>query len=218
MERKLPKDATAIILDDHKIFSESFAMLLDRTGLFSTVRAFNTDQGVVDYIVQAQPAKPFFFLDYFIPECNVVYFMNDLKRFCPSAQLIMVTSLTNGPLIRKLLSNHVNGFISKTDGANEILACLKCLLENRVYFSSKIRDIILTIEPEKEAFNLTSRELEVLNCMSWGKNVEQIAHELNITSNTVVTHRRNLLVKSGCHSVAELVGHALRAGLISLSK
>lgn len=215
MERKLPKDATAIILDDHKIFSASFAMLLERTGLFSTVRAFNTEPEVMEYIVQTQPTRPFFFLDYFIPECNIVYFMNDLKRFCPSAQVIMITSLTNGPLIRKLLSNNVNGFISKTDGANEILACLKYLMENKVYFSSKIKDIISTSEPEKEALNLTSRELEVLNCMSWGKSVEQIAHELNITSNTVVTHRRNLLVKSGCHSVAELVGYALRAGLIS---
>jgi two-component system, NarL family, response regulator FusR len=215
MERKLPKDATAIILDDHKMFSASFAMLLERTGLFSAVHAFSTAGEVMEYFIHHQPCRPYVFLDYFIPECNVVYLMGDVRRFCPSALVVMISSLTNAALIRKLLSNNVNGFISKTDGANEILACLKSLAQNKVYYSSKIQDIIATSEHEKEILNLTSRELEVLRCMSWGKSVEQIALELNISSNTVVTHRRNLLVKSGCHSVAELVGYALRAGLIT---
>jgi len=65
--------------------------------------------------------------------------MGDIRRFCPSVQVVMVRRVSGPWLIRKLLLNKVNGFISKSNGADKILAVLKALSENQVYYSNKIK-------------------------------------------------------------------------------
>jgi len=215
MEVKPRSNATAVILDDHKMFAASFAMLLERTGLFEAVQAFNTEAAVMEYFIHNNLATHYLFLDYFMPGCNPIFLMGDIRRFCPSVRVVMVSGMSNPALIRKLLLNKVNGFISKSDGADQILACLKALSENKLYYSDKIKQIVDSTEEEKSSLQLSSRELEVLAAVSWGKSVDQISAELNISVHTVITHRKNLLSKSGCHSVAELVGYAIRAGILA---
>ena len=61
---------------------------------------------------------------------------------------------------------------------------------------------------------LSSREMEVLACLSQGKTTAQIAVELFISENTVKTHVRHILEKLEASNRAEAVSKATQMGLI----
>jgi len=60
---------------------------------------------------------------------------------------------------------------------------------------------------------LTEREMDVLHVLLRGADTQELAEELGISTNTIRTHVRNILVKLGVHSRLGAVALALRAGL-----
>ncbi|MGI6573271.1 MAG: response regulator transcription factor [Fermentimonas sp.] len=64
--------------------------------------------------------------------------------------------------------------------------------------------------------SLTERETEVLKLLAAGKSNKDIADELNISINTVITHRKNISQKTGIKSVSGLTIYAVVQNLISL--
>ncbi len=62
---------------------------------------------------------------------------------------------------------------------------------------------------------LTQREAEVLRLVAIGRSNADIALVLSISLNTVATHVRNILAKTGCANRTEAAAYAMRHGLTS---
>lgn len=85
-------------------------------------------------------------------------------------------------------------------------------------FNSKtveIRAVDSEYEQIIEAYPLTTRELEILECIVSGCSNAQIAEKLFVTVGTVKTHVRNILNKLGASDRTQAAVRALRSGLIS---
>jgi PAS domain S-box-containing protein len=67
---------------------------------------------------------------------------------------------------------------------------------------------------QDESVPLSEREREIVRLVALGSSGPEIADELRITHNTVRTHVRNAMTKSGARSRAHLVAKALGDGLI----
>ena len=61
---------------------------------------------------------------------------------------------------------------------------------------------------------LSDREKDVLICLSKGLKNNEIADQLNISVHTVITHRKNIVRKTGIKSVAALTVYAILNNLI----
>lgn len=61
---------------------------------------------------------------------------------------------------------------------------------------------------------LSQRELELLRWLAEGYSSKQIADYMDISKHTVDTHRRNLIQKTGCYNIVQLVARCTRQGLI----
>jgi DNA-binding NarL/FixJ family response regulator len=94
-------------------------------------------------------------------------------------------------------------YVVKPFAHDELLARVRRLLARSTY-----RD-------EARKFDLTARELEVLECLSAGLDQAAIAQELVISENTIATHIQHILTKLGVHSRAEAVAFAHRNGITS---
>ena len=77
-----------------------------------------------------------------------------------------------------------------------------------------IKDYIrlLKAEEKNSSHRLSDREREVLKYLADGLNTKEIAYELSISKNTVDIHRRHIMEKTGCTSMAGLVRYAIREG------
>jgi len=109
--------------------------------------------------------------------------------------------------------------IQKLNGSENIEDLIQVLIDNTEKMISENRDLIFELSPlvlkddEKNAARMLSgREREVLRLLAEGKNTKEIGYELSISKNTVDVHRRHIMEKTGCSTVASLVRYAIREG------
>lgn len=92
-------------------------------------------------------------------------------------------------------------------------------LEERSLSSPEHKKTTQPTHPQKEktAFDMLSkREKEIISLVTQGLSNKKIAEELNISINTVLTHRRHINKKLEIHSPTELTIHAILNGIISV--
>ncbi len=110
------------------------------------------------------------------------------RNASPKSALNLITNLTG-------IKNETSVELAVTDVHTE-----EVLLENKVKSDGN--------------HPFSQRELEIIRMLKQGKPSEAIARQLFISRHTVDTHRRNMLLKSGCKSTAELVHKASQLGII----
>jgi len=71
-------------------------------------------------------------------------------------------------------------------------------------------------QPDQHTHQLTSREEEILRLIVKGHLNKEIAEKLHISHNTVLTHRKNIISKTGIKTVSGLTFYAIRKGLITM--
>ncbi|MBF6627157.1 MAG: response regulator transcription factor [Proteiniphilum sp.] len=71
-------------------------------------------------------------------------------------------------------------------------------------------------QPNDNERLLTNRETEILKLIVQGYLNKEIADKLNISHNTVLTHRKNIISKTGIKTVSGLTFYCIRNGLISV--
>jgi DNA-binding CsgD family transcriptional regulator len=67
---------------------------------------------------------------------------------------------------------------------------------------------------KKDEYQLTSREIEIVNLISQGFTNKEIAEKLFVALDTVKTHRKNIMKKTDCKGIAELTNFAFSRGLL----
>lgn len=77
---------------------------------------------------------------------------------------------------------------------------------------------LVTLSSESVPTDLTPREREVIKGIVKGLSNKEIASEINVSVNTVMTHRRNIASKLRIHSSAGLTIYAIVSKLVSLDE
>ena len=91
-------------------------------------------------------------------------------------------------------------------------------LENQVNQSEVTKNISQMVTKNGDANEaLSEREREVVVALVQGMSNKEIASHLFISTNTVITHRRNIARKLQIHSEAGLTIYAIASGLVDIS-
>ena len=69
-------------------------------------------------------------------------------------------------------------------------------------------------DEKRTASTLSQREIDVLKLIAAGKINKEIAQELNISINTVLSHRKNITAKLGIKSISGLTFYAMMNGIV----
>ncbi len=109
------------------------------------------------------------------------------------------------------------GYLNKKEPVEEIINAVREVMKGNLYLPADLsKKLILNlmkkgnedgITPYK---GLTPREREVLRFIGSGFSPKEIAIKLNLSVNTVETHRRNIREKLGFVSSRELVKYAIK--------
>ena len=79
---------------------------------------------------------------------------------------------------------------------------------------NQVSNTLQSDDDESDTAPLSDREKDVLVCLSKGLKNNEIADQLNISVHTVITHRKNIVRKTGIKSVAALTVYAILNNLI----
>jgi DNA-binding CsgD family transcriptional regulator len=94
--------------------------------------------------------------------------------------------------------------IAISDPPELILATLNKMLYNESKEQGQLQDV------------LSDREIEVLKLLASGLANKEIADKLNISINTVITHRKNISQKTGIKSISGLTIYAVVQKFVTL--
>lgn len=102
-----------------------------------------------------------------------------------------------------------SGYVSAYDGALSVY-------DNEATINSTVLSALKYNVDAENRQELTSREKEVVIGVVKGLSNKEIASEINVSVNTVMTHRRNIASKLQIHSPAGLTIYALVSKLVNL--
>ena len=125
--------------------------------------------------------------------------------------MIVFTGISAVGKVRALVDAGVDGLFSKADDNADLFAALPKILRGHRHIAPRF---VEAMETAGEGTDLTDREMQVLNLVVAGRVNREIADTLGISVKTVDRHRTNLMQKLGVRSAVELIGYALREGLI----
>ena len=108
-----------------------------------------------------------------------------------------------------------DGYIELSDGAEQIEDVLRqCISGDK---PKDLAEPVVGTNAYAMNEDLSEREIEVLVAVAKGLQNKEIAETLNISVHTVMSHRKNIIAKTGIKSIAGLTVYALMNGLIEES-
>ena len=139
----------------------------------------------------------------------------------PKVRVLILTMHASKQLVREILEAGARGYVMKSDAGKELLKAIDTLLEDKLFFTQTISEILLDgflekPQPMRPENLLTKRETEIVSLLARGKSNKEVATELNISLRTAETHRANIMNKLQLHSVQDLVRYAVKNKLVEL--
>ncbi|MBR1657531.1 MAG: response regulator transcription factor [Synergistaceae bacterium] len=206
-----------LLADDHKLFIEGLAELMKKNpDLELSGQAKNGLQAVEE----AERIKPdIILMDISMPELSGVKALKRILPKMPEVRAIMLSMYNSRELIVESLRAGARGYILKECTSSELYEAIRTVMGGQFYIARSSLEVLvedylrLLKEDERNSARLLSeREREVLKLLAGGKNAKEIAYDLSISKNTVDVHRRHIMEKTGCTSMAGLVRYAIREG------
>jgi DNA-binding NarL/FixJ family response regulator len=210
--------ARVILADDHEMFLDGLRDLIARENDMEVVALVPTGEAVVEY-VRSRPADVVV-LDVTMPGMGGIETTRILRRERPGLRVLALSMHADRHIIAGMLAAGARGYVLKESSSAEFLIALRTVLKGEIALCPRVASIVTAdyldllgrAAPEPEC-GLSPRELEVLRLLVDGRSARDISSSLHISRNTVDTHRRNILEKTGCDNLADLTRFALREGL-----
>jgi two-component system nitrate/nitrite response regulator NarL len=132
-----------------------------------------------------------------------------IRNEIPAMRILALSMSEDGFMISKMIEEvKIDGYIPKASGKQELVHAIEEIVQDKQYFSPQILEQYESykrIKSESIVFNLTARELQVIECMIQHLSNKEIAHKLFISERTVETHRKNIFRKTETKGVAPLI-------------
>ncbi len=139
--------------------------------------------------------------------------------------VLVLSDRADGDLVLRVLRLGARGFVTKAEGLRGLADTIRRVLAGeRVIAPGLEQDAVLALgrfakrarEGAEVAAELTAREHQVLELLSDGHTMRQIATRLGISPRTVETHVAKVYRKLGVRTRVQAVSRAATLGLVEL--
>jgi len=166
------------------------------------------------------PTKPeVILMDIEMRKVNGIEATRQIKARFPNVKIIMLTVFEDETNIFEAIKAGADGYLLKDEKPQKIIRAIQNAHEGRLAMSPlvamKTLELLRQIpEPAQlstpQDYQLTKREIEILEHLSKGKTYQVIAKELFISPKTVRSHIENIYKKLNVHSKVAASEVALR--------
>ena len=210
-----------VLVDDHKMVRDGLRALLDAESDMEVVAEAGDGAAAIELADEYEPDV--IVMDIAMPNINGVKATTEILEEHPDIKVIALSMHSDRQNVARMLEAGASGYLIKDCAFDELVEAIRAVMDDRTYFSQTIAGVVIEDYVQKlpgtdgsAGHTLTSREREVLQLLSEGKNTKEIALDLNLSNKTIETHRRKVMEKLEIYSVAELTKYAIRKGFTSL--
>ena len=185
-----------IIADDHMLFIDGVKLLLKDEIDMKIVEVANDGKELLDIL--PMHTADIVLLDINMPVLNGLETTRHIKQSHPHVKIIMLSTYNDDHLVEKAKTLGVNGYLLKTANKDELLQTIRLVYNGQACFPYRkpaLKNEFDGNDNFLKQFNLTKREMEILQLLKNNYTNQQIADKLFLSIYTVETHRKNIMQK-----------------------
>lgn len=195
-----------ILADDHAIFRQGLALLLQAQPGYHIVAEAERLEGLPQLVLQHKP--DLLILDYHMPGGESSAVLAYCKQRDPGLKVIALTGAQSGMAYRQLIDARADAVLLKDTTAPELLRCIADVMSGKTVVPEAVRR-----QADAVDHGLTPRERQILQLIYQGLATADVAEQLHLSAKTVDKHRENLMRKLEVSNVVQLIHKARELGL-----
>jgi DNA-binding NarL/FixJ family response regulator len=216
MNRKRRKIIQIMIVDDHPIVRQGLRMIIEREEDFSICAEASNANEAIRIIGDCDPDVVI--VDISLDgSTNGIELVRAIKDRYPGVLSLVLSMYDESLYAERAIRAGASGYVMKKEADNNIIEAIRLILKGDLYLSDDISKSIvkklLHISSDQELSPesvLTDRELEIFMMIGNGIGTKEIARRLNLSLNTIETHRRHIKEKMQFKDLNELVKYAVQ--------
>jgi DNA-binding NarL/FixJ family response regulator len=218
-----------VAVEDDPRFRNSLALLLRSLPGFDLKASYGSAKPVLEIARRERalhmPAPwDLVLTDIGLPDIDGIELTRELVTLFPRLRVVVLSVFEDPNNVLAAICAGADGYLLKGVSSDEMIAQLEQIRHGRVSLSTAIAGTVLRLvrESNKSAranaslprdLGLSLRQLDVLRALVDGLSYREIGERLDISTDTVRGHIRQIYSTLQVHSVAEAVSYALRHGL-----
>jgi DNA-binding NarL/FixJ family response regulator len=218
----MTKNTRIHLADDHKIIIHGIQTLLTTIPNFEVV-GFSLNGTTIFDDVTSNNAD-ILVLDISMPEKDGIEVVKEFAEKGFPCKVIILSSYDDLKLIKEIMDLGVSGYLTKQCAGENIIEAVQAVANGEEYFCETIREKIFnkatknnpklnTYKPNVNPL-LTDREIEIIILIALEFSGKEISEQLFISTNTVETHRKNILKKLKAKNTIGIVKYAMNNHLV----
>jgi DNA-binding NarL/FixJ family response regulator len=204
-----------IIFEDNDRLRESLAYLLQSVPDYEVQGDYNN---CLEAATIARIYKPdVVLMDIDMPGESGINGVSKIKEANPQTAVVMYTVFEDDEKLFQCLCAGANGYLLKKTPPEKIFEAIHEVVEGGAPMSPSIaKKVIGSFQSAKSTnqYDLTERELDVLQLLAKGHSTKAIADQLSIAYNTVRSHLKNIYTKlhvnCGKEAIAKVLAEHIR--------
>ena len=222
-------EITRIVLaDDHALVRDGIRSLLETESDLQVIGEASNGKEAIDLVGEVNP--DILIIDIRMPIMNGIDAVAELTQSKSSVKTIILSMHDSEEYILKSISSGANGYLLKDTDKSEFIKAIHTVREGGKYFSGDISNVLVNNllsgkneivkkeeTPKKtgeNVFDLTTKELKVLELVLSGLTNQQISEKLQNSKRTIETHRFNLMRKMDVKNLIDLSKKSQKYNLI----
>ena len=216
------KTTRIYLADDHQILIDGIKTLLHTNTAFEVVGFSNNGINLFTEVVEN--SADILILDINMPGKDGIEVIKEFAKKGFPCKIIVLSSHDDLRIIKEVMKLGSSGYLTKKCAGENIIEAIHSINNGEEYFCEQVREKIFTSvtkgnpklnKPELPInFILTERELEIIILIALEFSGKEISEQLFISTNTVETHRKNIMKKLDAKNSISLVKYALKHKLI----
>lgn len=216
-----------LIVDDHEVVREGLSSVLTTREDIEIVGLARDGREAVEKARQLSPDVVL--MDISMPEMNGVEATRRIKKENPQIGIVVLSMYAEEEYIFDLVRAGAAGYLLKDADSSQIANAIRAISRGESMIHPVVVSKILSefsqlsnhrkVKEERQAqkkYDLSDREISVLQLVAEGKTNKEIAKDLRISEKTVKNHIRNIFRKLSVTDRTKAALHAVKEGLIDI--
>ena len=194
----------ALVVDDHPLVASGIANFLITQCRFKQAYVVTNEEDCYRQIRDNGPPR-LLVIDFWLSSGTALKLLKEIKQLYPQVRLLVVSGDDNNDLWRKIHAAGGHGFVLKSEPPEIFSQAVFALADNQTWLPEGNEFSVNKNNEKLNKFNLTPRQIDVLNMIMRGLPNKRIAAQLSISEPTVKEHISNILKKIGVNSRVEAI-------------
>lgn len=210
-----------LLADDHGVVRKGLRFLLERQPGMEVIGEAADGREAVRLAESLNP--DIVIMDIAMPLLNGIDATAQMVRRAPNVGIIILSMHSDEDYLLSALNAGAKGYLLKESAEVDVVRAIQAVQKGAPFFSPEIaktmlEDYMRFLQQRnlQDSYDLlTEREKEILQLLAEGKSNKEVAALLEVSVNTVDTHRLHLMQKLNLHNTAEIVLYAVRKKIIT---